>query len=99
MKENIQLEASIKKELISPRSRTVALTLYLLLGLFGAHRFYVGRNGLVILIPLILGLVLIDTSISAQNNDTLGMFVGIGICVIGLGIMFIDIFQIAFGIF
>ncbi len=28
---------------VSPKSRTAALLFYLLLGAFGAHRFYVGR--------------------------------------------------------
>ena len=39
----------------SPKSRTVALVLCILLGYFGAHRFYVGRYGLGVLYLLTIG--------------------------------------------
>jgi TM2 domain-containing membrane protein YozV len=39
----------------SPRSRLVALLFCLLLGVFGAHRFYVGKIGTGILMLLTLG--------------------------------------------
>ena len=39
----------------SPKSRTVALLLCLFLGWLGAHRFYVGKVGTGILMPLTLG--------------------------------------------
>jgi hypothetical protein len=39
----------------SPRSRTVALLLAVLLGMFGAHRFYSGRTQSAIMMALTLG--------------------------------------------
>ena len=39
----------------SDKSRTVALALALLLGMFGAHRFYAGRTASAILMILTLG--------------------------------------------
>ncbi len=39
----------------SPRSRTVALLLALFLGIFGAHRFYVGKIGSAVFQMLTLG--------------------------------------------
>lgn len=41
---------------VSPRSRTVALVLCVLLGYFGAHRFYAGRYGLGVLYLLTVGI-------------------------------------------
>ena len=41
---------------VSPKSRTVALVLCVLLGYFGAHRFYVGRHGLGVLYLLTIGI-------------------------------------------
>lgn len=46
---------SPKAPAASPKSRTVALVLCLLLGCFGAHRFYAGRYGLGILFLLSFG--------------------------------------------
>ena len=40
---------------ISTKSRLVALLLCLLLGVFGAHRFYVGKMGTAILMLVTLG--------------------------------------------
>ena len=40
---------------VSPRSRLVALLFCLLLGVFGVHRFYVGKIGTGILMLLTLG--------------------------------------------
>jgi hypothetical protein len=39
----------------SPRSRGTALALAIPLGVFGAHRFYVGKNGTGLLMALTLG--------------------------------------------
>lgn len=39
----------------SPRSRLVAVLLCLLLGMFGAHRFYVGKYGTAVLMLCTLG--------------------------------------------
>jgi len=39
----------------SPKSRTVALILAAVLGFFGAHRFYVGKNNTAVLQILTLG--------------------------------------------
>jgi TM2 domain-containing membrane protein YozV len=40
---------------ISPKSRLVALLLCWFLGIFGAHRFYVGKNGTAALMIVTLG--------------------------------------------
>ena len=40
---------------VSPRSRLVALLFCVLLGVFGVHRFYVGKIGTGILMLLTLG--------------------------------------------
>ena len=42
-------------EPISPKSRAVAAILAWFLGIFGIHRFYVGKNGTGILMILTLG--------------------------------------------
>ena len=42
-------------EAISPKSRLVALLLCCFLGWLGAHRFYVGKIGTGLLMPLTLG--------------------------------------------
>ncbi len=39
----------------SPKSRTTVLLLAIFLGVFGAHRFHVGRIGSGVLMPLTLG--------------------------------------------
>lgn len=45
----------MESQSISPKSRLVALLLCWLLGVFGAHRFYVGKVGTAILMILTLG--------------------------------------------
>ena len=40
---------------VSPRARLVALLLCIFLGIFGAHRFYVGKIGTAILMMCTLG--------------------------------------------
>jgi len=42
-------------EMISPRSRLVTLLLCWFLGIFGIHRFYVGKVGTAILMLLTVG--------------------------------------------
>lgn len=42
-------------ETISQKSRLVALLLCLVLGFFGAHRFYVNKNGTALLMLFTLG--------------------------------------------
>lgn len=42
-------------ESLSPKSRLVALLLCFFLGWLGAHRFYVGKIGTGLLMPLTLG--------------------------------------------
>jgi len=46
---------------VSPKSRTIATLLAFFLGVFGAHRFYLGHTTIAI-IQLILGIVGIATS-------------------------------------
>ena len=57
---------------ISPKSRTGALVLCILLGYFGAHRFYAGRYGLGILYLLTIGIFgigwLVDIAIVAMGR-------------------------------
>ena len=45
----------MENENISPRSRMVAILFCLLFGVFGAHRFYVGKTGTAILMILTIG--------------------------------------------
>ena len=45
----------MSSEDISPRARLVALLLCIFLGIFGAHRFYVGKIGTAILMMCTLG--------------------------------------------
>jgi TM2 domain-containing membrane protein YozV len=45
----------MEPEQISPKSRLGALLFCLFLGIFGAHRFYVGKIGTAILIILTVG--------------------------------------------
>jgi TM2 domain-containing membrane protein YozV len=42
-------------DIVSDRSRLVALLLCVFLGCFGAHRFYVGKTGTGVLMVLALG--------------------------------------------
>ena len=55
IKNEINDEASIKKEVISNKSWGVTLILCILLGVIGFHRFYVGKAGTAILMLLTLG--------------------------------------------
>ena len=43
----------VKQSNVSPYSKTVTLLLCLFLGGFGAHRFYVGKNGTAVLLLLL----------------------------------------------
>jgi TM2 domain-containing membrane protein YozV len=45
---------------VSPRSRLAALLFCILLGIFGAHRFYVGKHGTAVTL-LLLSLVTLGT--------------------------------------
>ena len=44
-----------RSELVSPRSRLGALLFCLFLGVFGAHRFYVGKIGTAVLMIVTVG--------------------------------------------
>ncbi len=71
----------INTSVVSPKSRLVALLLCLLFGVFGAHRFYVGKIGTGILMLITVGglgiwaLIDLILIIIGSFTDKAGLFV------------------------
>lgn len=70
--ERVSATVAPQETAASRKSRTVALVLCILLGYFGAHRFYVGRYGLGVLYLLTIGVFgigwLVDIALTALGK-------------------------------
>ena len=84
---------------VAPEKRLVALVLVYMFGMFGGHRFYVGKTGsaisqLLLLMSVPIGLILMEF----PSMVPFILLNAIAICVLGIWI-FVDMLTILFGNF
>ena len=100
---NLSKELKEDGEKVSKKSRLVAFLLCYIFGIFGAHRFYVGRNlsGIAFVVGVILSSVLgivVDKSATQNQKNILGILLGIILLVLIIT-MLIDLLAIILGNF